>query len=322
MAGFLDFLWQGKPPPSVTNNVNSSTNVPDWFQEYQKAILAKGAGVAGDPYQPYTGPRQAGFTGDQTTSFDMVRNNAGVWQPGLNTATNYTTAAGGTFDPTEFAKYQSPHIEGVVNRIAQLGARNLNENLLPGVNDTFTGAGQFGSSRHGDFTLRALRDANESILGQQSLALQQGYDSAMGNYQTAMGRKLAAGEQMGALSQMQQQLGIQDAAALEAVGKTIQGQNQAGLDLAYGDFLQQRDYPRSQVEWMNNILKGQTLPSSTAQSTTGPANVYQPSGLSQLAGIYSLMKGLKRGGPVRRAQGGAIRSLTDPGIRRLPRYAR
>lgn len=300
MPGFLDFLWNGKPPPSVTSNVNASTNVPDWFQEYQKGILAKGTAIAGEPFQTFPGPRLADFTGDQTQAWNQVRANQGSWQPGLTQANQYTTSAGNPMlDQNTFNSYMSPYIGGVVNRIAELGGRNLTENLLPGVNDTFTGAGQFGSRRHGEFTNRAVRDANESILGQQSLALQQAHDAAMGNYQTAQGRQLAAGEQLGALAQAQSQLGTQDAAALEAIGQTQQAQNQAGLDLAYQDFREQRDYPRTQVEWLNNILKGQTLPTQSSTTTTGPGSNFQPSGLSQLAGIYSLLKGFKHGGRVR-----------------------
>lgn len=298
MAGFLDFLWNGKPPPSVTSNVNSSTNVPDWFQEYQKGILAKGQAVAAEPFQTFPGPRLAGFTANQNTAFGNVAANQGNWQPALTQAQGYTNASAQPFNQAEFDTFMSPYISGVVNRIGELGGRNLTENLLPGVNDTFTGAGQFGSRRHGEFTNRAVRDVNESVLGQQALALQQGQDSAMGAYNAAQGRKLSAGNQLGALAQAQQGMGLQDAAALEAVGQTQQQQNQAGLDLAYQDFREQRDYPRTQVEWLNNILKGQTLPTSTTQTSTGPGNNFQPSGLSQLAGLYSLAKGLKRGGPV------------------------
>lgn len=298
MAGFLDFLWNGKPPPSVTNNVNSSTNIPDWFQDYQKGVLAKGNAISAEPYQTYTGPRQAGFTPDQTQAYSQVRSNQGNWQPALAQANQYTTAAGGPFNQEEFNSYLSPYTNGVINRIADLGQRNLSENLLPQVNDTFTGAGQFGSTNHADITGRTVRDANESILGQQSLALQQSYDSAMGNYQTAQGRKLQAGEQMGALGQTQQQLGTQDAAALEAIGQTQQQQNQGGLDLAYQDFQNQKNYPAQQTDWLNNLLKGTNVPTSTASTTTGPGNNFQPSGLSQLAGIYSLLKGMKEGGRV------------------------
>lgn len=296
-SGFLDFLWQGKPPPSVTKNVNSSTNLPDWFQEYTKGNLAKANAVAAEPYQTYTGPRLAGFTPQQTQAYANVSANQGNWQPAQTSALNMTTAASSpALDQGVFNSYLSPYTEGVLNRIAQLGQRNLTENLLPQVNDTFTGAGQFGSSLWGDQTARALRDANESILGQQSLALQQSYDSAMGNYQTAQNRALQGGQQMGALAQQQQQLSTQDAAALEAAGQAQQKQNQAGLDLAYQDFQEQRDYPRNQVDWINNLLHGTPTGQSTSSTSTGPGDNFQPSGLSQLAGIYSLLKGLKRGG--------------------------
>ncbi|MCA3698926.1 MAG: hypothetical protein IOB84_03925, partial [Brevundimonas sp.] len=93
-----------------------------------------------------------------------------VAAPGLAEGTQRFTSAVGD--------YMSPYTSRVVDEIARRGGRNLTENLLPGVNATFTGAGQFASDRHHEFTNRAVRDANESILGQQSQALESGYKTA------------------------------------------------------------------------------------------------------------------------------------------------
>jgi hypothetical protein len=100
---------------------------------------------------------------------------------------------------------------------------------------------------------------------------------------------LQAGNQMGQLGQLGQTLGLRDAAALEATGTTQQNLDQRNMDLAYQDFLQQRDYPQAQLSFMNNMLRG--IPSQggyTTSSNTAPANAYSPSGLSQIAGALSL----------------------------------
>ena len=139
-------------------------------------------------------------------------------------------------------QYLNPYTDAVTSQIAQLGARNLSENLLPAVSDQFVRAGQFGGSRMGEFGQRALRDTQESILREQSQALQQGYGQALGASQTDLARMLQAGSQQaqigqtaGAMTAQQQQLlmqGGQNLAGLRAgdLERIMQGAQQyAGL---------------------------------------------------------------------------------------------
>jgi hypothetical protein len=114
--------------------------------------------------------------------------------------------------------------------------------------------------------------------------------------------QLAAGQQLGTLGQLGQTMGLKDLAALEAVGQTQQQQGQKNLDLAYQDFLQQRQYPQQQLSMLNALIRGLPYSTTADTSATGPANIYSPSPLAQLAGAFSLGKafGLKKGGPVKR----------------------
>lgn len=282
-------------------------------------------------------------------------NISGAAQPALNSAMGYNPSAAGqpflnsasATWPGAVNDYMSPYTSQVTDRIAQLGGRNLSENLLPAVNDTFTGAGQFGSSRHADFTNRAVRDANESILGQQSQALEQGYGQANSAFQADQSRlaglgatagslagqtqqglsnigqlqgqlalsqaqnqsnvgsalgnlgvansasQLAAGQGLGNLASQQQGSQLRDQAALEAIGQTQQGQTQQNLNAAYGNWQEERDYGRNNATYLNSLLRGLQVPTSTTQTYTGPGNMYQPSPLAQLAqgvGTYGALK--------------------------------
>ena len=80
---------------------------------------------------------------------------------------------------SDIDQYMNPYQTNVLDAIAQQGERNLTENLLPSVSDSFIKAGQFGSRNMGEFGSRALRDTQESILKQQAPVLQQGYAEAM-----------------------------------------------------------------------------------------------------------------------------------------------
>jgi hypothetical protein len=96
----------------------------------------------------------------------------------LNAANPYLQQASQS-SVSNIDQYMNPYQTNVMDAIAQQGTRNLTENLLPGVSDSFIRAGQFGSRGMGEFGSRALRDTQESILRQQAPMAQQGYAQAM-----------------------------------------------------------------------------------------------------------------------------------------------
>lgn len=315
----MSYLFSPTTNPTVTSTDTTSSQWPSWYQSWVNSLLSKGSAVVDEPYQPFTGPRIAPTSADQTSAYNLTRQGIGAYQPMVDTAGQYLTQAGAGFNEGEFDQYMNPYISGVVDQIAVRGARNLGENLLPQVNDSFIRAGQFGSSRNADFTNRALRDTQEAILAQQSQALAGGYNSAMDAYQRGTDQTLTAGQGLGSLAGSAQSLGLKDAAALQAIGQEQQGQTQRSLDTAYGDFREQRDYPRNQAEWMSALVRGMNPPTSSTSTSTGPAQSSQlaPSGLAQVAGagigLGGLMGWFKRGGAVRRARGGPV-MLRSTGI--------
>lgn len=149
---------------TASNQLGAAAGLPSAFSSvdpyYQNAF-----GIAG---QDTVGGYLGAGTGD-------INQATGI--SGLGTAQPYMNAAGQTF-PQSVGDYMSPYTDRVLDTIASRGARNLSENLLPAVGDTFTGHGQFGSERHRDFANRAVRDTQESILDQQARSLESGYATA------------------------------------------------------------------------------------------------------------------------------------------------
>ena len=100
----------------------------------------------------------------------------------------------------QVGQYMNPYQTGVMDVIAKQGARNLTENIMPGVSDAFIKAGQFGSSRMGEMGSRAIRDTQEAILNQQAQAAQQGYSQALGAAQTDLARQAGLAGTVGSIS--------------------------------------------------------------------------------------------------------------------------
>jgi hypothetical protein len=467
--GILDFLFQGKPPESVTTYGETTTDLPAWYSDYTQGLISRANAIAAEPYQPYGAPRIAPLDIAQQQAYDATRGLESQYAPTMNAAI-YSTTQGGLgsalqqaqpffqqaqqYNPLQAAQpmlteaaglarqqigdttalaqpflnlaaqqtqqagagtaglaspymqqasqlsgqgaqagyggiesYMNPYQEQVVDRIGQLAQRNLRENLLPEIQDRAIAAGQFGGSRQGEAIGRALRDTQESALAAQTQALQSGFGQAAqqqaadrarqlqaaqqqagfgaqeaqlssadlqrllsaGGQQAALGQSLAGltsadlaryaqagsqigalgqlqgslagqtgaqavqigqqtgalagqdltrqlqtGQQLGALAQAQQGMGLQNIGALEAAGAMQQQQQQRSLDQAYADFLGQKEYDRQNIAFLNAAIRGLEVPTSVATQSTGPASVYQPSPLSQLAQAGATALGIKK----------------------------
>ena len=210
----------------------------------------------------------------------------------------------------------NPYTEQVVNRIGELGARNLSETLMPAITSKYINAGQLGYGPRGGSgtpsgmmtdTARALRDTNADILAAQSAALQSGYNTAQQTAQTDLsrlgqigqtagtlantqiGQQLTGAGQLGALGQSAQQLGLTGAGALGSVGAMQQGQAQKSLDTAYQDFLRQQGYPQEQINNMLTTMKAVqgALPSATTKEGIEATNPVQPSTAATIGGALT-----------------------------------
>lgn len=323
--------------PGTTSSATLNS-LPDWYEQYGQQVTGAGLGMLGglQNYQGAVGPdgqpmpRVAGLDPMQQQAGQQVQNQQGQFMPtlqagigatqtGLGTAQQGTgalqtagqylpqaqqqlTAGGSTYDASQQAAYMNPYVDNVVNRIQTLGNRNLTENVLPQVNSTFTGAGQFGSTRNGEFTNRALRDNQEAISGAQGTALMQAQTQANEQYAAEKTRQLQSGQGLGALTGQAttlasgynqnantqsgigaqlgnlattgQSMNINDANALLTTGGLNQNTQQKGLDAAYQDFIDQRDYPLAALGGLSQVLPNVSgrLQANTQQTqvTQGP----------------------------------------------------
>ena len=103
----------------------------------------------------------------------------------------------------------------------------------------------------------------------QAEAYKQGVDTS--KFAQEQGLKGAIG--MGTLAQQQQNLGFGDVQNQLGIGQLTQGQNQQALDLAYQNFLDQRAYPKQQLNFLSGILSADPNQKATTTNTA----VSQPS---------------------------------------------
>jgi hypothetical protein len=341
------FLNEGAaiPQGSALTDMTKQTVMPEWYTNYAMDILSGQQAIANRPYATAPMPRVAGFTPLQDKSFGLTETAAGAYQPllgeattvaqaaanapgALNVAQPYLTQAGQT-SVANIGSYMNPYNEAVTNRIAELGTRNLTENIMPQIEGRYIQAGQLGyGARDGagtpsgmmTDTSRAVRDVSADILAQQAKALQSGYSEAAGLAgtdlsrfgtlantigglaQTQQAQRLAASGALSNLGARAQELGLTGAGAIGNVGALQQQQGQKNLDVAYSDFLRQQGYEQDQI---NNLLKtfqgvASGVPSASQEYGLSPSGVQQQysstgkdiaSALTAAAGIVGSLKG-------------------------------
>jgi len=286
-------LFEGTPQ-TATSYTTSSSQTPKWMQDAIYNQIQWATQTANAPFQQYQGQLVAGMTPEQQQAYSQIKANQGSWQPAMGTAQAGTQNLANTSSVANIQNYMNPYQQGVLDVIAKQGARNLTENLLPGVSDTFIRAGQFGSGRMGEFGSRALRDTQEAIVNAQTQAAQQGYTQALGASQADLTRQQSALSQMAQMAQQGQQMNTADAAALEAAGQAQQAQRQRELDSQYQQFQLAQQYPKTQLDWLNAQVRGMapSVPTTTSSSGSSTGQTYSASPLSQLASGYSVYKGL------------------------------
>lgn len=224
----------------------------------------------------------------------------------------------GEFDDSAAKKYMSPYIQNVLDLQKEQANRDFQTQNAGRASQAIQ-SGAFGGSRQAVQQGMAEND----LLNRQNMTQATGLQNAYMNAQQMFGadrQARMANEQARAaeLSRVQsgqagenfnrdrlgleglqfqnesaQQLSslesraragdIQAAQLLEAAGKQEQGQEQAGLDIGYQNFLDQRQYPWQQIQNYSGILQG--LPVGNAGTQSGTQTGAQPGGLQQLAGL-------------------------------------
>jgi hypothetical protein len=319
---FLNFLTQGEPLKTTTSSLTTS-QVPQYLSDYLYNLMSGSYAAAQEEYQPYVGPggsaipRIAGFTPDRLTAFQMSKDAATSYKPQMAAATRTAAEAAG-LSPTEMAQpyfqkagqnlpgvirdYMNPYEQNVVNRMGDMARRQISEKLMPELGDQFIRAGQFGSTRQQELAQRGVRDISEGLTSQIGTELAKGYTTAGQQAQEDLRRQASLGQAAGQLAgtemtglgslagvqaglgQKEQALGTQAAGAYETIGMTQEQMNQRNLDLAYQDFQRQTQYPKEQLSFLSNIVRG--LPSgggTESRATTGSGLSYSASPLAQLA---------------------------------------
>lgn len=320
-------------------------SIPKELLPYIEDTIKEAQKVSALPYVPYRGERIAQFAPEQQRMMSEVMGLRtpqqyqtamagaqgtgglayGTAQQGLQRALGYNP---GTFGQREAQYYSSPYQQGVTDialreaqRSADIERRNIGLQAA--------GRGTSGGSaealqraelarnlmqQRGDIQTRgseaAFLRAQEQF--ERDRAAAAGAAGMYGQLGTAgMGTSLQSALGLGELAGASQRADLSRLEAQRQIGSDIQGRQQRLLDQRYQDFLAQKGYPREQLAFYSDLVRGNAPLFGTIQQTTQPA----PSLVSQLAGAGTALYGASRLGAF--ASGGEVKKDYNSGLAKL-----
>jgi len=300
-----------------------TTEIPDYIKKPLTENLDVAADLVKQPYQAYEGIRIEDFTPEQLAAFEQIKSMQGTGQDDIAEAmagikglspSSPSTVTSKTFDSAAASQYMNPYTTNVMDKARE---RMLETDEIMGQKRAANqlAAGAFGDNsrrfienseaksnladRIGDMEAKQLAaaynnaqkaygvDAGMDMKAQQ---LNQASGLAADKLNTAQGLGVAQG--IAGLVGAGQGLNYDQTNALMQVGAAGQQMGQAGLDLAYGDFQNQQQYPYEQVGFMANLLQGAPMGSVTTATrpTASPFQSMAGLGLAGL-GLYGQMGG-------------------------------
>ena len=229
--------------------------------------------VASQPYQAYTGQMVAGLTPTQQTGISNINSAYGMAQPYIDQAATYAQQGAASISPTQIQSYLNPYNQSVIDATQnQFNLQNAEQQAALQGNTIAQGA--LGGNRAGV--------AEAQLAGQQQTAQSpiianlnaQNYNQALAAAQADRAAQSQAAYTYGNLGTTAQNAALQGAQAQIGAGTLEQQTQQAQLDAAYQQYLQQLAFPYQQVQFLSSL----GIPALTAMggSQSGSSTTTQP----------------------------------------------
>ena len=302
------------PPPPTQSTVTQQATIPDELKPFVTDVLEKAQAIQErreeEGYVPFSGPRIAEFSPEQTQAFEQIKGLVGTGQQYFDPAARLTASS--AFAPTgpQVGQFMNPYIQNVID-IQQREARRAGDIERQRLAAQAVGAGSFGGSRQAILEAEQSRNLQQQLGDIQARGLAAAYEDAQARLQQQRERERLAGAQFASLGQAAPGQAFRELSALEAIGAQRQQQAQQALDIAQQEYEIARTFPERTLQDYQSIIRGYAapIPASTVQRSQvtrpAPSFLQQAAGLGTAAlGVGKAFNAFKSGGLVSLSNGG------------------
>jgi hypothetical protein len=235
--------------------------------------------VSREAYVPYTGARLAGLTQVEQDAIAQAQAMSGV---GALRGTQAYTAATAAGAPALGGI--SPYMTDYQQRVADIAAQKMRDQSAieqQSIAAKAAGAGGLDASRFAILEAERQKNLTTGIGDLYTKAQASAYQTALKAAQQDKAQQLRSGMAMGTTGAQAQTMEMADIAQQLGVGALGRGLEQTALDIGYTDFLGERDYPKEQLGFVSDIIRG--APFGQRTSTIGQIPQAQPAPFFQQA---------------------------------------
>jgi len=316
-------------------SVLSGTDIPEWVSSAGRQLYDQASEIAAQDYPAYTGPRIATYTDPTTGEVSkltpeeleanqLLSQGADTYQGYLDDASamagtlgqGYDAASredliGGDFTVDSAQPFMDIYQTSVDPAIREI-ERQTRQNLISD-SAAAARAGAFGGSRQGLREATSIAEGAQlagdtrAQAGARALEFASGRydadraarfaaeDAMRSGFETDEASRLRATETLQSFAPLAQGLTEQAASGLLTAGQGRRELDQRALDLAYGDYTEQRQYPMEMLNFALGALQGVPYETRTIGLEQGTQYSQSPSiygqtlgGLGSLASAYYL----------------------------------
>ena len=284
-------LFTGAAPPDVTKTQTTASTTPDYYTDYLTKLSQSGQNAMGtfDPVtKQFTAPTQAnlitagspyvaGLTQLQKDVFKDAPDRLQRYEDPLDSALT-AGESGMDVSQADIAKFYNPYENAVVGGLGAQSATNVQRNLMPQLKAGFVGTGGLGGQRYANAMGQTMGDVNTGLLQEQNKTRMAGYNTAL---DAAMKEAQLSNQAASALT------GLGSAEQQTATTGLKTGADLGALEQAYTQA--QINAPLTQATNVAQLMRGYTVPTAQEQVYKGPGDAFQPSPLSQIASLGTLL---------------------------------
>jgi len=327
MGSFCTPSYSELPSASDTYSANE---VPSWVSSAGRSLFEKAAEIAASDYPTYSGDRIATYGDDNSKLTDQEREGMEMlgtlddtFKPYLDDYTAVADTLGQGYDAATreelmgdpFSMDTAQPFMDIYQDAMNPAVREIEEQTIRAQNEARSraarGGGAFGS-RLGIMEGTAAGEGAKAAGDLRATAGREGLDFAAGRFDTERANRFSAENALrsayeteetaragqmdayGSAGTLAADLQAQTAQGLITSGEATRLLDQRALDLAYADYLDQRDYPQEQLNFALGALSQTPYSTVSRGYQTGTQMAADPSVYGQtLSGLGSLYSAYK-----------------------------
>ena len=223
-------------------------------------------------FDQFTGPRIADFAPEQQEAFTGLAalGREGLASTDLGRSPQFFQQAKekaglGSLGFTEgdANRLMNPYLRGPIDIAKREAVKQFESTVQPKLRAEAVRAGQFGGSRAAILEAEAQRNLQQQLSDIEERGLATAFEQAQRAFEAEKGRELQSAGLFSQLGEAVPAQAARELALLSSVGEAQQAQEQAALNLAERDFIEQREFPLRQLQEFQSLVRGFPFTPST-----------------------------------------------------------